>query len=576
MSFDQLGLCVELLEAVKTKGYTAPTPIQTQAIPAILKGRDIFARAQTGTGKTDAFALPMVEILSRKISTSKKRPPRALVLTPTRELALQVGESIKAYARRVSLRCTVVYGGVRIESQIDRLKRGIDILVATPGRLLDIVGKGKLDLSHIEFLVFDEADRMLDLGFNQEISAILSIVPAERRTMLFSATYTQDIRDLASEVLDGPEYIEVSPGNAAADKVEQKVHMVDQLNKRDLLIHLISRGRWTRILVFTRTIHGANRLAEKLVDQGISAAALHSNKSQSVRIRTLEQFKNGEIRTLVATDVAARGLDIINLPYVVNFDMPVVPEDYVHRIGRTGRAGVSGIALSLVSHNEKPYLKAIEKLLNQKIPVAKVEGFTEGCDVPDFVLFRPGSSTSEKKAGKDIKELMDQRNALKQEAETTPRRGPGSTRKSEAESRSRSAKPGDGDKAGKKRGPGSTRKTEAEPRSRSARAGDGDKAGKKRGPGSTRKSAAEPRSRSARPGDGDKAGKKRGPGSTRKSEAEPRSRSARPGESDRTGKKPSRPESRPPRSSGDGRSKGGEQGVPGKRKKSVPGKQRLK
>jgi ATP-dependent RNA helicase RhlE len=409
MSFDQLGLRVELLEAVKTKGYTVPTPIQDKAIPAILSGRDIFARAQTGTGKTDAFALPLVEMLSHEANDSKKRPPRALVLTPTRELALQVGECIKAYARRVSLRCTVVFGGVRIEPQIDRVKRGIDILVATPGRLLDIAGKRILDLSHIEFLVFDEADRMLDLGFSKEISAVMSLVPPERRTMFFSATYTQDIHDLAGKVLTNPDHIDVTPGNAAAEQVVQKVHMVDQNNKRALLTHLITRGQWTRVLVFTRTRHGANRLVEKLVDHKISAAALHSSKSQSLRIRTLEEFKSGEIRALVATDVAARGLDIINLPYVVNFDMPVVPEDYVHRIGRTGRAGVSGIALSLVSPNEKPYLKAIEELLNYKIPVQKIEGFTEGSDVPDFVLFRPGSTTSQKRAAREIKDLVNER-----------------------------------------------------------------------------------------------------------------------------------------------------------------------
>ena len=324
MSFDQLGLRAELLKAVKTKGYTAPTLIQTKAIPFILDGRDILARAQTGTGKTDAFALPLVEILSRQNGNGRQQP-RALVLTPTRELALQVGECIKAYARRVSLRCTVVYGGVRINPQINRLKRGIDILVATPGRLLDLAGHRHLDLSRIEFLVFDEADRMLDMGFSEEISEVLDLVPTERRTMLFSATYTQQIRDLAGRMLQDPEYIEVTPSNTAAESVVQKVHLVDRSNKRALLIHLITRGRWSRILVFTRTKYGANKLTEKLAAQGINAAALHSSKSQSRRIRTLEEFKNGEIHTLVATDVAARGLDISNLPYVVNYDMPGIP-----------------------------------------------------------------------------------------------------------------------------------------------------------------------------------------------------------------------------------------------------------
>ena len=434
MLFDQLGLRVELLKALKGRGYTVPTCIQTKAIPVILDGRDILARAQTGTGKTDAFALPLVEILSRQ--NRQGRHPHALVLTPTRELALQVGESIKAYARRVSMRCTVVYGGVRINPQIDRLKRGIDILVATPGRLLDLAGRRHLDLSHIEFLVFDEADRMLDLGFSEEISEILDLVPAERRTMLFSATYTRQIRNLAGRMLQDPEYIEVSPGNTAAELVVQKVHLVDRSNKRALLIHLITREDWTRILVFTRTKHGANKLTEKLAAQGISAAALHGNKSQSFRTRTLAEFKNGEIRILVATDVAARGLDISNLPYVVNYNMPGIPEDYVHRIGRTGRAGESGIAVSLVSPAEKRYLQAIETLLKQKIPVEKVDGYTEDSDVPDFVLFRPGNPSSERKADKELKALVTRRNFLKQrkktrKAKTTDsRKSPGRNSKS--------------------------------------------------------------------------------------------------------------------------------------------------
>ncbi|MBU2455684.1 MAG: DEAD/DEAH box helicase, partial [Proteobacteria bacterium] len=409
--FDELGLRVELLKAVKSKGYTSPTPIQIRVIPAILDGRDIFARAQTGTGKTDAFALPLVEILGRQ--NTKHRHPAALVLAPTRELALQVGESIKSYARTVSIRCTVVYGGVNIGPQIDRLKRGIDILVATPGRLLDLATYRDLNLSRIQFLVFDEADRMLDLGFNEEISQILALVPTERRTMLFSATYTQQIRNLAQRMLRDPDYIEVTPSSTAAESIVQKVHLVDRGNKRALLCHLITQGRWTRILVFVRTKHGANKLTEKLAAKGISAAALHGNKSQSFRTRTLKEFKNGEIRTLVATDVAARGLDISNLPYVVNYDMPGVPEDYIHRIGRTGRAGVSGIAVSLVSPDEKAYLNAIEKLLGQKIPRETIDGFTIDGTVPDFVLLRPNNPSSQKKADKSIKELVDKRKAKK-------------------------------------------------------------------------------------------------------------------------------------------------------------------
>ncbi len=411
MSFDQLGLRAELLKGVNAKGYATPTPIQIRAIPVILSGQDILARAQTGTGKTDTFTLPLVEILSRK--KGKGRHPRALVLTPTRELALQVGETIKAYARRVSLRCTVVHGGVRINPQIDRLRRGIDILVATPGRLLDLAGQGYLNLSRIEFLVFDEADRMLDLGFSEEISEVLDLVPVNRRTMLFSATYTQQIRNLAKKMLQDPEFIEVTPDNTAAESVVQKVHLVDRSNKRALLIHLITKGRWNRILVFVRTKHGANKLTEKLATKGISAAALHSNKSQSFRTRTLKEFKNGEIHILVATDVAARGLDINNLPYVVNYDMPGTPEDYIHRIGRTGRAGEKGIAVSLVSHEERPLLQAIEQLLKQEIPVERVAGYTEESDVPNYVLLRPNNPSSEKKADKEIKELVARKSAKK-------------------------------------------------------------------------------------------------------------------------------------------------------------------
>jgi ATP-dependent RNA helicase RhlE len=411
MSFAQLGLRVELLKAIAAKGYTAPTPVQSRAVPVILGGRDILARAQTGTGKTDAFALPMVEILCRNIE--QERYPRALVLAPTRELALQVGESIKAYARRVSLRCTVVHGGINILPQIERVQRGIDILVATPGRLLDLAAQQHLDLSRIEFLVFDEADRMLDLGFSREISQILDLLPLERRTMLFSATYTEEIRALAAHMLKDPETVEVTPATTAAESVLQKVHLVDQANKRALLIHLLRGGKWSRVLVFCRTKHGANRITEKLVEQGLRAAALHGNKSQSLRTRTLEEFRRGDVRILVATDVAARGLDISNLPYVVNYDMPTIPEDYIHRIGRTGRAGESGIAISLVSPEEKRHLQAIEALMGQKIPVEIVRGYSEGTDVPDFVLYRPNNAASEKKADKAIKELVAARNAAK-------------------------------------------------------------------------------------------------------------------------------------------------------------------
>ncbi|MCM2285525.1 MAG: DEAD/DEAH box helicase [Desulfobacula sp.] len=412
MSFDDLGLRAELLKAAKSKGYTTPTPIQARVIPAILAGRDILARAQTGTGKTDAFALPLVELLSQ--GNPHRRHPRALILAPTRELALQVGDSIKAYGRRVSIRCSVVYGGVNIDPQIDRLKRGIDILVATPGRLLDLAGHRDVNLSRIAFLVFDEADRMLDLGFSREISEVLALVPEDRRTMLFSATYTRQIRELAQKMLTEPEYIEVTPGHTAAESIVQKIHLVNKSHKRDLIIHLIRQGRWRQVLVFVRTKFGANKLTEKLVEKGILAEALHGNKSQSFRTRTLNDFKNGLIHILVATDVAARGLDISNLPQVVNYDMPQVPEDYIHRIGRTGRAGAGGIAISLVSPEERGYLKAIEGLLKEKIPREDVSGFTIGGKVPDFVLLRPNNPSSEKKADKAILEMVKQRKISKQ------------------------------------------------------------------------------------------------------------------------------------------------------------------
>lgn len=437
MSFDELGLRADLLKAVKSKGYTEPTPIQTRVIPLILKGRDVLASAQTGTGKTDAFALPLVDMLSRE--WVNKRHPRALVLAPTRELALQVGESFKAYGRRVSIRCTVVHGGVNIAPQIDRLKRGIDILVATPGRLLDLARHRSLNLSSIEFLVFDEADRMLDLGFKEEISQVLELVPEDRRTMLFSATYTQEIRDLAKIMLDNPKYIEVTPGRKVAEAIEQKVHLVEQTDKRALLIHLIIQQAWTQALVFVRTKHGANKLTEKLADKKISAAALHGNKSQSFRTRTLKKFKNGEIRILVASDVAARGLDITDLPHVVNYDMPGAAEDYIHRIGRTGRAGVRGIAISLVSNNEKPQLKAIEKVLGQKIPRHEVSGFTHGGAVPDFVLLRPNDEASERRADKKTKEIVNGRKSQKKSSKARPEKS--RSKKSGAKKSRRSGPP---------------------------------------------------------------------------------------------------------------------------------------
>jgi ATP-dependent RNA helicase RhlE len=404
MSFDHLGLRAELLKAVRKKGYESPTEIQARAIPVILGGRDILARAQTGTGKTDAFGLPIVEVLSGRYGNGHH--PRALVLTPTRELALQVGEVIKAYARKVSLRCTVVFGGVRIEPQIERLRRGIDILVATPGRLLDLAAQDHLNLALIEFLVFDEADRMLDLGFNREISQILDLLPEERRTMLFSATYTPQIRALAERMLKNPEQVEITPEVLTAESVTQKIHHVERDRKFPLLLHLIDRHKGGRILVFARTRTWANRLTDKIAAHGIKVAALHGSKSQSLRKRTLAEFKAGEFEVLVATDVAARGLDISNLPLVINYDMPGFPEEYVHRIGRTGRAGQAGAAVSLVCPAELDLLAAIEKALGSTIPVEEVKGYTQDSDIPDGVLYRPGHPLSEKKAPRAIKALV--------------------------------------------------------------------------------------------------------------------------------------------------------------------------
>jgi ATP-dependent RNA helicase RhlE len=368
VSFAALGLRAELLSAIAAQGYTEPTPIQSGAIPLIFEGADVLAGAQTGTGKTAAFALPIVQRLSEKTPKEKRRKPRALVLVPTRELAAQVSEQMNNYARRLSLRSTMIYGGVTIQAQIERLHRGVDIVVATPGRLLDHAERRTIDLSRIEVLVLDEADRMLDLGFIDDIKQVAEYLPPKRQTLLFSATYSKSIKQLADQLLNHPRRIEVARSNIAADAVTQAIYEVERSRKREMLSFLIRQGGWNQVLVFARTRYGADKLTEELLYDGIKSAAIHSNKSQSIRTRTLAEFKQGEFRVLVATDVAARGLDIERLPHVVNYDLPQVPEDYVHRIGRTGRAGEDGIALSLVSPEEKPLLIAIEKLLTYKIP----------------------------------------------------------------------------------------------------------------------------------------------------------------------------------------------------------------
>jgi ATP-dependent RNA helicase RhlE len=368
MSFESLGLRPELLSAIASQGYTVPTPIQTQAIPVIFEGCDLLAGAQTGTGKTAAFALPIVQRLSEKIPKEKRRKPRALVLVPTRELAAQVSEQMNNYARRLALRSTMIYGGVTIQAQIERLHRGVDIVVATPGRLLDHAERGTVDLSRIQFLVLDEADRMLDLGFIDDIKKVAEYLPVKRQTLLFSATYSQSIKQLADKLLDHARRIEVARKNITVDAVTQAVYEVERSRKREMISFLIRQGGWNQVLVFARTRYGADKLTEELILDGIKASAIHSNKSQSIRTRTLAEFKRGDLRVLVATDVAARGLDIERLPHVVNYDLPQVPEDYVHRIGRTGRAGEDGVALSLVSPEELPLLAAIEKLLKYAVP----------------------------------------------------------------------------------------------------------------------------------------------------------------------------------------------------------------
>jgi ATP-dependent RNA helicase RhlE len=371
MSFADLGLKPELLRALVEKGYTVATPIQAQAIPAVLAGRDVLAGAQTGTGKTAAFVLPILQMLGQ----SSGRAPRALVLTPTRELAAQVAESARTYGRHVGIRTVVVFGGVSINPQIDALDHGCDLLVATPGRLLDLAEQRVLDLRAVQCFVLDEADRMLDMGFIPAIRRVVKLLPPRRQNLMFSATYSEDIRELAGRILRDPATIEVAPRNATAERVEQHVYRVSKDHKRHLLAHLIDDGSWHQVLVFTRTKHGANRLAQQLESNGIRAAAIHGNKSQGARVRALSDFKANKITALVATEVAARGLDIKELPHVVNYELPNVPEDYVHRIGRTARAGGSGCAVSLVSPDESPLLKDIERMLKRAIPVAPLPEF---------------------------------------------------------------------------------------------------------------------------------------------------------------------------------------------------------
>ena len=378
MNFADLGLAEPLLRAVREQGYDTPTPIQAQAIPAVLAGHDVMGGAQTGTGKTAGFTLPLLQRLwsnPRAAAPAGRRPIRALVLTPTRELAAQVEQSVRAYGRHLPLRSMVMFGGVGMQPQIDALRRGVDIVVATPGRLLDHAGQGTLNLGQVEILVLDEADRMLDMGFIHDIRKVLALLPHKKQSLLFSATFSDEIKALADRLLDSPRLIEVARRNAPAELVDQKVHPVGRERKKELLAHLIREGDWHQVLVFTRMKHGANRLAEYLNREGIGALAIHGNKSQSARTRALDEFKRGVLPVLVATDIAARGLDIDQLPHVVNFELPNVPEDYVHRIGRTGRAGAAGQAISLVCLDEEGFLADIERLIGRRLPRDAVAGF---------------------------------------------------------------------------------------------------------------------------------------------------------------------------------------------------------
>jgi len=374
MSFKSLGLTDAILKAVEKKGYDTPSPIQEKAIPLVLEGKDVLASAQTGTGKTAGFTLPMLQILSKEKQTGK-RQIRALVLTPTRELAAQVHENVKEYSTYIDIKSTVIFGGVNQNPQVRTIRSGIDILVATPGRLLDLIQQGVMTLKHVEILVLDEADRMLDMGFLHDIKKLLAMMPTKKQSLLFSATFSKDIKKLAGGFLTNPVLVEAEPENSTAEKVVQRVVKVDQGRKNELVIKLIKDGNWKQVLIFTRTKHGANRLTEKLVGARISAAAIHGNKSQGARTKALAGFKDGSIRVMVATDIAARGLDIPLLPHVINFELPNIAEDYVHRIGRTGRAGASGEALSLVSIDEMDYLKDIEKLLGEKLGSETIEDF---------------------------------------------------------------------------------------------------------------------------------------------------------------------------------------------------------
>ena len=378
MNFDELNLAPAIVQAVREQGYETPTPIQAQAIPAVLAGQDLLAGAQTGTGKTAAFTLPVLHKLSQSEPGKNRfggKAIRALVLTPTRELAAQVEESVRDYGKYLQLDSAVIFGGVGMNPQINRVKKGVDILVATPGRLLDLQGQGHLDLSTVEILILDEADRMLDMGFIHDVKKVLALVPQDKQSLLFSATFSDEIRELAGGLLKNPQSIQVTPRNTTVQRITQVIHPVGRARKKDVLLHIIQQHNWSQVLVFTRTKFGANNVADHLTKNGVKAMALHGNKSQSARTQALAGFKSGDIRALVATDIAARGIDIEELPHVVNYEIPNIPEDYVHRIGRTGRAGNSGEAVNLVCLDEEGFMMEIERFTKQEIPVQMLEGF---------------------------------------------------------------------------------------------------------------------------------------------------------------------------------------------------------
>jgi len=425
MSFDSLGLSAEILRAVSDKGYTTPTPIQQQAIPITLEGRDLMGGAQTGTGKTAGFTLPLLQRLMDSTRPQKgRRPLRCLVLTPTRELAAQVHESIQTYGRNLPLKSTVVFGGVSINPQKMKLIKGVDILVATPGRLLDHIGQRSVDLSKIDILVLDEADRMLDMGFIHDIKKLLALIPGGKQTLLFSATFSNDIKNLANGLLNNPALIEVAQINTTAERIKQVVHHVDKRRKRELLSLLIGANNWQQVLVFTRTKHGANHLAEQLGKDGITSAAIHGNKSQGARTKALADFKSGKVRVLVATDIAARGIDIDQLPHVVNYELPNVAEDYIHRIGRTGRAGNEGEAISLVCVDELKLLKDIERLTKNNIPKITTAGF----DIDPSIKAEPI------KNGRGGQQKKSARNSTTRKKPSKQRSGTGKSARNNSES----------------------------------------------------------------------------------------------------------------------------------------------